>query len=159
MGIGATAVALVPLVLAALALLLPTASVQAQGSAADSVRALDAAWARSYATHDVALAGQVFADDIAITSSQGTRKTKADELRDVAPAAGAEVAYFRSVNVEVRMHAGTGIVTGILEWELTYNGRTSAVRRTYTATWVRGGPLGWRMVALHIGPAPAATGG
>jgi hypothetical protein len=33
------------------------------------------------------------------------------------------------------------------------NGNSSTVRRRYTAVYSRGGALGWRMVALHMGRA------
>jgi ketosteroid isomerase-like protein len=125
------------------------------GSAADSVRALDAAWARAYATHDTALAHALFADDILVTSSGGAVKTKQGELADVRPLAGLQMAYFRTEQVDVRVHAAAAVAGGLAQWEFTMNGRTSTLRRRYTATYVRGGPLGWRMVALHLGPAPA----
>jgi hypothetical protein len=66
---------------------------------ADTLRQLDSAWARSYATNDT-------------------------------------------------------VVIGLAEWSWTFNGRTNVTRLRYTAVYARGGSLGWRMVALHMGPAP-----
>jgi ketosteroid isomerase-like protein len=143
-----------PLALVALATLLPL-SARAQSPAADSVRALDAGWARAYATHDTTFASRLFADDLTVTVASGRIKTKADELRDVAPAEGLRVHYFRTVGVDVRLEADSAVVTGIAEWEFEHGGRVSAVRRAYTATYARGGPLGWRMVALQLRAAPA----
>ena len=62
--------------------------------------------------------------------------------------------YFRTSNVDVRVHGTSAAVAGLAEWSFTYNGRTNTIRRRYTATYAQGGPLGWRMIALHIGPAP-----
>lgn len=120
----------------------------------DTVRGLDSAWARAYATHDTALAKALFADDLVVTSSSGARKTKAEELGDVRPYPGLEMHYFRTTGVDVRMYEGTAVVVGLAEWEFTLAGRVNTVRRTYTAVYVRGGPLKWRMVSLHLGNAP-----
>ena len=46
------------------------------------------------------------------------------------------------------------MVIGRAEWEFELEGKVNAVRRRYTAVYVRGGSLGWRMVALHLGRAP-----
>jgi hypothetical protein len=53
-----------------------TAHVAAAQNSADRIRQLDSAWARSYAVHDTALARSLFAEDIVITSTNGTLKTR-----------------------------------------------------------------------------------
>ena len=136
-------------------MLLATAGAARAQGGADTVRRLDSAWARSYATHDTALAQSLFAEDILVTSTNGAVKNRAGEIADVRPQAGLKMAYFRTKDVDVRMHANrTAVVGGIAEWSFEYNGRPNEVRRRYTAVYVPGGPLGWRMVALHIGRAP-----
>jgi hypothetical protein len=121
---------------------------------AEALRKIDAEWTRSYAEHDTATAMKIFDDRIIVTSGTGALKDKQGELADVRPAPGMQVHYFRSRDVEIRQHEGTAVVAGLIEWSVTFNGRTSNLRRRYTATYARGGPLGWRMMALHIGPAP-----
>lgn len=123
-------------------------------SAADSVRALDAAWARAYATHDTALALALFADSLVVTSADGSVKDKSREMADIRPVAGLVMHFFRTSGVDVRVYPGAAIVIGIAEWSFTYNGRASEIRRRYTSVFVPGGTLGWRMVALHLGRAP-----
>ena len=119
-----------------------------------AVRALDARWANAYATHDTAFAQQLMSDDFVMTSTNGGLKDRATELRDVAGDASSTLHYFRSSDVDVRTHGAAAVVTGRLEWSFTHNGQTNDVARRYTASYVRGGPLGWRMVALHVGRAP-----
>ena len=121
----------------------------------DSLRRLDAEWARSYAENDTATAIKLFDDRIIVTGGMGTVKDKNGELADVRPTAGLQMHYFRTSNVDVRVHGASAAVAGLAEWSFTYNGRTNTIRRRYTATYAQGGPLGWRMIALHIGPAPA----
>lgn len=128
----------------------------AQG-AGDTLRTLDSAWARAYATHDTSLALALFAEDLVVTSANGVRKTKAEELADVRPYPGLEMHYFRTTDVQVRIYEGVGVVVGLAEWEFTLGGQVRTVRRTYTAVYVRGGPLRWRMVSLHLANAPAAA--
>jgi len=63
--------------------------------------------------------------------------------------------YFRTEDVSCRVYASAAVVPGLAVWRFTYNGQPTALRKRYTATYIRGGPLGWRMVALHLGNAPA----
>jgi ketosteroid isomerase-like protein len=124
---------------------------------ADSVRSLDRAWARAYATHDTVLADKLFADDLVVTSSGGQLKDKAGELGDVRPAPGLVMEFFRTNEVEVRLRKDTAVLTGVAEWAFTSKGKRSELRRRYTAVYVRGGPLGWQILGLQLGPAPAAA--
>jgi ketosteroid isomerase-like protein len=119
-----------------------------------SVRQLDSAWARAYATHDTSLAQRLFADDLVVTSANGTLKDRAGELADVRPQPGLQMAHFRTIDVAVRAYDRAAVVTGVAEWRFTMNGNANDARRRYTAVYIAGGPLGWRMVALHMGRAP-----
>jgi ketosteroid isomerase-like protein len=132
----------------------PMGSAADVGEAAGQVRALDARWAQAYAEHDTAFALQLMSEDFVMTSTNGGLKDRALELRDVRGDDSSVLHYFRSRDVDVRVHGDVAVVTGRLEWSFTYNGGTSDVARRYTATYVRGGPLGWRLVALHVGRVP-----
>jgi CubicO group peptidase (beta-lactamase class C family)/ketosteroid isomerase-like protein len=121
----------------------------------DTIRKLDSAWARSYAVHDTALALALFDDEIVITSTDGLLKNREQELADIRPAAGFVMEYFRTRDQLVRVIGDeAAVVQGLAEWRFQYNGKTNEVRRRYTSVFARGGMLGWRMVALHIGRAP-----
>ncbi|HKA58322.1 MAG TPA: nuclear transport factor 2 family protein [Gemmatimonadales bacterium] len=135
-----------------MALIILSQSATAQ-TTRDSLLALDSAWARSYATADTALANKLFDDSLIVTSGNGRLKNKNGEMADVGPLPpGFQIHYFRTSDVRVQPRGG--VVTGLAEWSWTMNAQTSTTRRRYTAVYARGGPLGWRMVALHIGPAP-----
>jgi ketosteroid isomerase-like protein len=121
---------------------------------ADAIRALDAGWARSYQVHDTAYAIQLFADDMVVTATNGSLKNKQGELADIRPSPNLKMDYFRTKDVNVRMLEGGAVVTGLAEWSFTFNGRASQVARRYTSVFARGGPLGYQIVALHIGRAP-----
>jgi ketosteroid isomerase-like protein len=132
-------------------LLAVTASARAQTSDVDQVRALDAGWARSYQVHDTAYAKSLFADSIIVTATNGSVKNKEGELRDVRPQSGLVMSYFRTRDMVIRVYGDAAVVSGVAEWSFTYNGQPNNQSRRYTATYVRGGPLGWQIVALHIG--------
>jgi ketosteroid isomerase-like protein len=137
------------------ALFLLLASSAAAQSPADTIRRLDSAWARMYVSHDTSFAKQLYADDMIWTSSNGSLKDKRTELGDVAPAAGLVMDYFRTAGVEVRMLGRDGaVVTGVAEWKFTMGGTPREVVRRYTSVYRRGGPLGWSIVAQHMGNPP-----
>jgi ketosteroid isomerase-like protein len=123
-------------------------------TASDSIRSLDSAWARAYAVHDTSLAKALFADELVVTSLSGALKDKNGELADIRPQPNLQMAFFRTSDVSVRMFGRSAVVTGLAEWRFTLDGRASEFRRRYTSVYVAGGPLGWRMVALHMGRAP-----
>lgn len=143
----------VRLALAALACLFAPRIAPAQRSVADSIRMLDSAWARAYATNDTTFADRLFSDSMLATSSGGVVKNKPGEMADVRPQSGLKMHYFRTGDVAVQVYADAAVAAGLAEWQFTWNGQQTTLRRRYTSTYVRGGPLGWRMVALHIGPA------
>jgi ketosteroid isomerase-like protein len=132
-------------------LLAVTASASAQTSDVDQVRTLDAGWARSYQVHDTTYAKSLFADSIIVTATNGSVKSKEGELRDVRPQSGLVMSFFRTRDVVVRVYGDAAVVSGVAEWSFTFNGQLNNQSRRYTATYVRGGPLGWQIVALHIG--------
>jgi len=144
-----------PLRLALLTLLLAPAALLAQRpDDRAAVRALDSLWARMYATHDTAAAMRLYADDLLFTGGNGSRKTKQQELADVRPAAGLVMDYFRTTPDSIVVRGDTATVTGRAEWRFTMNGNAREVRRSYTHTYVRGGELGWRIVAVNMGSVP-----
>jgi len=119
-----------------------------------TLRRLDSLWARMYERHDTLTAVQLYADDLVFQSANGRRKTKAEEIGDVRPAAGLVMEFFRTEPTSVRATADSGHVTGVASWRFTMNGQAREVRRTYNATYARGGPLGWQIVFVRMGNTP-----
>ena len=118
-----------------------------------AVRSLDSLWASMYARHDTAAAERLYADDLVFTSANGTVKSKADEMRDVRPAPGLVMDFFRTTPTAVRVEADSATVTGTAHWRFTMNGQPREVRRTYEHRYARGGSLGWRIVRVRMGAA------
>ena len=132
-------------------------AVAAQATAqtpADTIRQLDARWARMYAENDTLTAAKIYADDVVFTSTDGTLKTKAKEMADVRATPGLTLHYFRTKDTQVRVFGTGAVAAGQAEWSFTMNGQTNDVKRRYTIAYARGGPLGWHIVAVHMGRAP-----
>lgn len=122
--------------------------------AGTTIRQLDSTWARMYVTHDTMTAHRLYSDDLVWTSMDGRQKDKRGELGDVRPTAGLVMEYFRTADVDARIYDNAAVVTGLAEWKYTMNLTPTEIRRRYTTVYVRGGPLGWRIVAVQIGRAP-----
>lgn len=116
-----------------------------------TIHRLDSLWAQMYAHHDTALARSLYAEDLVFTSSNGNQKNREQELGDVRPQPGLVMDYFRTTPTQVRVHEGAAVVTGTAEWRFTWNDRTQEVKRAYTILYAKGGPLGWRILAVHMG--------
>lgn len=104
-------------IVTAFAAALSSAPVGAQDPT-DALRRLDAEWARSYAENDTATAIKLFDDRIVVTGGIGTVKDKNGELADVRPTAGLQMHYFRTSNVDVRVHGPSAAATGAY-WRLS----------------------------------------
>jgi len=119
-----------------------------------TLRRVDSLWARMYAQHDTVTASRLYADGLVFQSANGRRKTKAEEMGDVRPAPGLVMEFFRTEPTSVRATADSGHVAGVASWRFTMNGQPREVRRTYEATYARGGALGWQIVFVRMGSAP-----
>lgn len=132
----------------------PALSAAARDSA---LTRMDSVWARSYATNDTATAQQLFADKLVVFASNGATKDKAGEMADVRPTAGLRMHHFTTRNVRTGGVGNLGLVTGDAEWAFEQGGQTRTVRRGYAASYLRGGPLGWRLASLRMTALPAAN--
>lgn len=107
-----------------------------------------------YAQHDTTLAFQLYAADLVFTGTNGVQKNREQEIADVRPQQGLMMEFFRTSPTHVCVHEGTAVVTGVAEGRFTWGGQLRDVRRAYTHTYSKGGPLGWSILAVHMGAAP-----
>ena len=118
------------------------------------LRALDSLWAHMYAAHDTTAAQRLYADDVVFTTANGRVKTTREEMDDVRPHPGLVMDYFRTVPSAVRVAGDSGFVSGAAAWRFTMDGQPREVRRGYEGTYLRGGPLGWRIVRMRMIAVP-----
>lgn len=116
-----------------------------------AVRKLDSLWASLYAQHDTASAIQLYSESLVFLSADGRHKTRAEELGDIRPAPGLTMEYFRSNPTTVKTFDRVAVVGGTASWRFAMNGTPRQIERPYTAIYGRGGPLGWRILAVQMG--------
>lgn len=95
---------------------------------------------------------ELFDDRMVVTGGNGSRRSKYEELKDLLDAAY-KVNFFKSRNVDVRVFDGTAVVTGEFFWEIVFDGKASAIERSFTFTYSRLGDE-WKIVAQHMGRVP-----
>lgn len=116
---------------------------------AREIAALDSAWADAMVRGDTAYLKELFADELVVTSSNGTVRGKAGELDDVRPRPEFRTDWFRTSELSIRPYGNTAVVTGLARWQLTMaSGSTENVRR-YTAVYASRNNR-WQMVALQL---------
>jgi ketosteroid isomerase-like protein len=123
----------------------------AQAGDEAAIRNLDSLWANLYAKHDTASALQLYAPSLVFLSADGRHKALADELGDIRPMAGLTMEYFRTTPTTVKTFDRVAIVSGNAEWRFSMNGPPRTIQRPYTIVYGRGGPLGWRILAVQMG--------
>jgi ketosteroid isomerase-like protein len=123
-----------------------------------AVHKLDSLWANLYAKHDTASAVQLYAPYLVFVSNNGRHKTRDDEMGDIRPSPGLRMEYFRTFPATVKTFDRVAVVSGAAEWSFTMNGRGSLSAYPYTAIYTRGGPLGWRIVAVQMGDGRVSRG-
>ena len=132
--------------------------VTAQPGDEAAVRKLDSAWASMYARNDTATALQLYAPSLVFMGADRS-KTLAEEMADIRPAAGLVMQYFRTSPTTVKTFDRVAVVQGAAEWSFSMNGGAPRqIGRPYTAIYTRGGPLGWRIVAMQMGDGRVARG-
>jgi ketosteroid isomerase-like protein len=111
---------------------------------------LDSVWARNYATNDTATALQLMHDNFYMTSTNAAIKNRDGELRDIRLDPRLRMKYFTTQQMQTRVYGSAAVVTGIAEWSFDMGGNTRTARRRYTAVYLKGGPLGWQLLSLHM---------
>jgi hypothetical protein len=120
-------------------------------SAVNTVVEADKHLNRSILAHDVASATALYDDDFLLTISGGRTKRKTDMLADIGNPAVA-LSVCETTDVQVRIRAGTAVLTGTLVQAGTVNGRAFDVQLHVTDTWVNVDGR-WLLLAGHASPA------
>ena len=110
---------------------------------------LNQLWADSIVRGDVAALDRLFADDMVITTGNGTVRDKAGEIDDLRPSTDIKTYFFNTDDVRVRVYKDAAVVTGRAKWRINLKGRDIDNERRYTHVYVRQRGS-WRIVAQHI---------
>lgn len=120
---------------------------QTKSGAAANIRALEIAWTDAYKQRRIDLLSSLLADDFVITIEDGSTFSKTGYISHSAdPSVHVEVAEL--MDLKVRMHGDTAVVTGAYHEKGTSNGKGYEYHDRLTDVWMKIGGK-WRVVASH----------
>jgi ketosteroid isomerase-like protein len=97
-------------------------------------------------------AAHFYADDFILTTSSGTTKYKQQMLDEIV-SKDLDLQINETLNVEVRMHGSTAVLTGTLHQKGVYKGKEFDVSLLVTDTWIET-RSGWKILSGHASPQP-----
>jgi len=118
----------------------------------EQILALNHAWAEAITKADAAALNRLFANDMIVTSGNGTIRDKAGEIKDAAGAPDPDFSWthpFTTEDVRVKIYEETAVVTGLAKWGFKYKGQQANQERRYTHVYVRQ-QRQWRIVAQQM---------
>lgn len=101
---------------------------------------LNKAWAEAINKGDGRALDRLFADDLIVTTSSGTIRDKAGEIKDAAGAPDPEFIWthpFETQELRIKVYQDAAVVTGLAKWAFKYKGQESNNERRFTHTCIR----------------------
>jgi ketosteroid isomerase-like protein len=118
---------------------------------AQELRGLSRQWLDAIVRRDRTAFGDLLADDVIVTNSDGKALSKAEEIADkVAAASVHNIGYNITVD-EARVYEKTAVMTGTYTKRFDYRrngGKVWRLSQRYTFVWVKRGSL-WQIVAAQ----------
>ncbi|MGA9773939.1 MAG: nuclear transport factor 2 family protein [Blastocatellia bacterium] len=118
-------------------------------TAEQEVAALNRVWADSIVRGDMEALDRLFANDMTVTSGNGTVRNKAQEMDDLRPSADIKTYFFNTEDVRVRIFGNAAVVTGHAKWRINLKGRDADNERRYTLVFIKQDGR-WQIVAQHL---------
>lgn len=112
-----------------------------------------AKWAEALRDRDVKALDLIFDDEAIITTFDGRKRGKAEELESVKPNPRARTASVANEDVVIKLFGDVAVVTALTRMKMSAGGRESALAMRYTAVFVKKDG-NWRIVALQTARAP-----
>lgn len=123
------------------------------GETEQQILALNRAWAEAMVDGNMGALERIFADDLVVTTGNGTVRGKAEELKDVMPSPDLKTYFFNTEDVRVRVYKDAAVLTGHAKWRINYKGTDIDHERRYTSMYVKQKGR-WQMVALQLTRLP-----
>jgi ketosteroid isomerase-like protein len=125
-----------------------TAAAQS-GKAETEVLAANKAWADAQVKGDLDGLDKLFAEELIVTSGNGTLRDKKGELADAKPNPDFKTYFFNTEDLRIKIYDKTAVVTGHAKWRTSYKGKDSDNERRFTCVYVKRDGR-WQMVALQV---------
>lgn len=114
------------------------------------LRALNREWADAVTNGDAAVLNRLFAADIIVTSGSGEIRSKAQQIKEDAPAAPDPdfiwTRPFTTEDVRVKVYKDAAVIAGLARWGFKYKNQGVNQERRYTHLYVKQQGK-WRIVA------------
>ena len=117
--------------------------------AEQEVAALNRAWADAIVRGDMEALDRLFANDMTVTSGNGTVRNKAQEMDDLRPSADIKTYFFNTEDVRVRVFGNSAVVTGHAKWRINLKGKDTDIERRYTLVFIKQNGR-WQIVAQQL---------
>jgi ketosteroid isomerase-like protein len=93
--------------------------------------------AGAVATRDMAALEKLFADDLFITSYDGSTRGKKEELEALKPAPGLKTLSVENEDLRIKIYGKSAVVTAIVKMRFESGGKETVVAFRYTAVFVK----------------------
>ncbi len=123
------------------------AQLSAQDGDAAHIRSLEQKWADSYKQRRIDVLSSLLAEDFVITVEDGKTYSKEGYISHTADSS-VRVSVAEILDLKVRMHGNTAIVTGAYHEKGESNGKPYEYHDRLTDTWMKIGGS-WQVVASH----------
>jgi ketosteroid isomerase-like protein len=125
----------------------PAARIVAQDADAAHIRSLEQKWADSYKQRRIEILSSLLAEDFVITVEDGKTYSKEGYISHTADSS-VKVSVAEILDLKVRMHGNTAIVTGAYHEKGESNGKPYEYHDRLTDVWMKIGG-NWQVVASH----------
>ncbi len=125
-----------------------TAAAQSSNSETE-VRAANKAWADAQVKGDLEALDKLFAEELIVTSGNGTVRDKKGELADAKPDPDFKTYFFNTDDLRIKICDKAAVVTGHAKWRTSYKGKDSDNERRFTCVYVKRDGR-WQMVAMQV---------
>lgn len=121
---------------------------------ADTLRAAERRLQAAQLAADADALDELLDDRLVFTGPGGTLYTKDDDLA-LQRSGGQRLTDVAEEDLRVLTDGTTGVTFFLGTLAGTFQGQQFRARVRYTRTWVHTGERGWRLLAAHVGDAPA----
>ncbi|MGE7777668.1 nuclear transport factor 2 family protein [Chitinophaga sp. NPDC101104] len=136
-----------PILLAA-CFLLCAVPASAQDADHNALRNHNADWIQAYPEKDTTVIKRIAADDLVMITSNGTRLSKKELIRNVAKPA-APITSATIDNVDITVKGNIGIVVAQVEFIMVVNGKETTVKNNYMDIYEKRDGQ-WVAIAAHV---------
>ncbi|MEO8648850.1 MAG: nuclear transport factor 2 family protein [Acidobacteriota bacterium] len=110
-------------------------------------------WADAIMARDMKSLGNLFADDLVVTTYDGKTRSRAEELKMLEPKENVKTTSIKNVDLRVRVYGRAAVVTALTKMEFVISGKLATTSFRYMAVFVNNSGR-WQLAALQTAAPP-----